>query len=228
MDLNNAQLVIINKALYKIGAKRISALPDTSPDGVIIGDIYEPCLNEVLEEHPWSFAINTFPLVQIALGSAGAGVLPNFGDGVSIAYALPPNFLSGYMVNYWPVQLRQEMLFPPLVPNNTVALLSDTPGLIVKYVFFNNDPTTYSAKFSDALACRLALEMCSKVTKYAALEDKKDKAYKTALMSAMAADSKNSVPDQPIANEWEIMRLQGAGAAVGYPDGNIGWYPMGF
>jgi predicted RNA polymerase sigma factor len=69
--------------------------------------------------------------------------------------------------------------------------------------------------------------MCAKVTKYAKQYDQAQKAYQTAIMNAMAQDSKNSVPDQPIADQWFNARLSGSTAAVPNPNGNVGFYIPG-
>lgn len=152
--------------------------------------------------------------------------LPVMNDGISVAYAIPSDFMTLYLVSIRSAQIRIETLKSPIVTTTVVALLSDTVGLIVKYIFNNDDPTTYSAKFYEALACKLAWEACFKISEAAQYAAKVESDYTKALLSAMTADSKNQSPDQPIANEWFYARLAGSGGSVvGLPNGNIGWSP---
>lgn len=209
---------LANKALLKIGAKRLSSLGDGSVNSVIINDIYDQCLCEVLEEHPWSFAVNTVALVTLS------AVLVNFTDGISVAYGLPEDFLYPYLFSIPNAQYRIETLKPPVVTQNTIALLSDQAGLVMKYVFKNDDPTTYTAKFYDTLSCKIALECCFKISEAAGMAAAMQSKYDKALLSAMAADSKFSQPDQPRADEWFIARLAGSGVVSGLPNGNIGFF----
>lgn len=224
MDQNESKIIIANKALYKIGAKRISSLDDNSQNSILINDIYPSCLEELLEEHPWSFAVNTIPMTTLTLSIP----LPVMNDGISVAYGLPADFLYIYLLSS-PAQYRLETLKPPYVSNNMLAILSDTPGMsAMKYVFLNDDPTTYSSKFVDALATKLALELCFKVSEAATLAAAMETRYQKALLSAISTDSNSSTPDQAIANEWFIARLAGSGAVSGLPNGNIGFFPDPF
>jgi hypothetical protein len=68
---NFAQLGLWNKAIYKIGAKRLVASDINSPSSSsnpaaqYLTDIWQYELQEFLEEHPWSFAVQTVPLVPL-------------------------------------------------------------------------------------------------------------------------------------------------------------------
>lgn len=219
MNTNRSKLSIANKALFKIGAERISAFNSNTPNSVIIQEIYDDCRQEVIEEMPWSFCINTLTLSTLA------ATLIEFNDGINIAYGIPADFMSLYLVNQPGCLYRIEQLKSPIVPATIMAFLSDTPNLIIKYIADNDDPTTYSAKFTDALACKLALGCCFKISEAATLKQGIEAEYQRALLSAMAADSKNQIPDELIANEWFIARLAGSGAVSGLPNGNIGFFP---
>lgn len=214
-----SDVIIANKALFKIGAKRITALDDGSSNAQVINEIYVASRQEILEEHPFSFAVNTVALAELD------ATLTDFTDGITIAYGLPSDFLYPYLINFPTAQIRIEMLRPPIVTTNTLAMLSDTPGLVMKYVFDNDDPTTYTAKFAEAFSCKLAYQACFKIAEAAQFAMAMKAAYDSALLSAMASDSKSSSPDQPIQNEWFVARLAGSGVVSGLPNGNIGFFP---
>lgn len=221
MDNLQDKLVVANKALYKIGAKRLASLNDGSPNSIIINDIYETCLTELLEEHPWSFAIQTVTLSTLTLATA----LPNMNDGMSYAYGLPANFLKVYMLSV-DCRYRIEMIKTPYVTTPTLALISDQSTLAgMRYIFLNDDPTTYNSKFLDALSCKLAKACCFKISEASSMAQQMEADYDRALMSAMSNDSNNMSPDQAQADEWFIARLAGSGVATGLPNGNIGFFP---
>lgn len=221
MDNLQDKLVVANKALYKIGARRLSSLTDGSPNSIIINDIYETCLTEILEEHPWSFATQTVTLASLTLSED----LPSMGDGMNYAYGLPADFLKVYQLSCF-CQYRIEMLKSPYVTTPTLALLSDQSTLAgMRYIFLNDDPTTYNSKFLDALACKIAKACCFKISEASNLVGQIEADYDRALISAMSNDSNNMSPDDAIANEWFIARLAGSGNVTGLPNGNIGFFP---
>lgn len=154
--------------------------------------------------------------------------LPTMNDGVQYAYAIPSDYVSLYMVNVPFAQIREQVVKTPFLATSTFCLLSDQAALVARYVYRNDDPATYSSKFYDALACKLALEACFKISEAAQYAAKMESDYNKALMSALSADSKNNSPDQGIANEWFIARLAGSGVVTGLPNGNIGFFPDPF
>lgn len=151
--------------------------------------------------------------------------IPTMNDGIQYVYQLPTDYLSLYLLNIPFAQVREQILKLPYLATQTFCLLSDQIGLVVRYIYNNDDPTTYSAKFYDTLACKLALEACFKISEAAQYAAKMEADYSKALISAMSADSKNNSPDQAIANEWFIARLAGSGVVSGLPNGNIGFFP---
>lgn len=208
MDTLQSKVDIANYAISKFGGKRISSFTDGSETATVINAIYDQCRESLLEEHPWSFATVTVALNTLSTTPT------NFGDGVSIAYALPPDFLKLYMVNIKSALIRFEYF------DSQYCLLSDTGSLIIKYIFNQDDPVQYSSKFYEALACKLGKEACVKLTEANAFLAKLTAEYDKALASAMSEDSKLSTPDQPFQDQWETARLAGANTGINVTDGN--------
>ena len=149
MDSTQTTVTISNKALGKIGAKLITGtnLGDaTQPNAVIVNNIYNQCLFEVLEEHPWSFATSTItPTALITLIP-----LVDFGDGIIYPFAVPSDYISLYLINQ-PIGIRFETLKSPYVTNPTYAMISNSQSFMIKYIFKQIDPTQYTSKFIEAL-----------------------------------------------------------------------------
>jgi hypothetical protein len=217
MDSTADKVSIANLACIKMGVKTITAFDDGTESARVIGLTYDFCRNFVLEEHPWTFAESTVALATLSYTPV------DFSDGVSIAYALPSDYLSLRAVNFPSAVIQQEKL-----TTGAIALLSDTPGLKIKYTFKNDDPTTYTAKFIDALACMIAKQCCFKLVEGNQNSTKLEADYSKAIMTAIADDSKTSTPEQPYQDEWFIARLSGSSVVVGNPDGRIGYLGPGF
>lgn len=217
MNASQNKQSLANYAVQKIGGK-IFTFGDGSSSDTAVTPIYDQCRRFLLEECPWSFGTKTVPLSQLSIPSTSP--VFNFGDGVQFVYALPNDFLKPYLINF-PYALKK---FQNL-PGSGLVLLSDTSGLVINYIFDNDDPTTYSSKFYEALACKIAKEACFKLVEAAEYVAKMDIAYDKAFLTAAAADGQMSSPDQVNDFEWEFSRLAGSSGFVYYPSGNIGFYP---
>lgn len=257
------QLGYWNNAAYKIGAKRFvqaditSPSTSSNPNALIFNDVDRSSVDEVLEEHPWSFAVQTVPMIPLnppdwvtdtayVIGQyvqeassiyycaiahtsgvfatdliAGDWVLqsgvapllvdlPSMNDGVSNPYYLPTDFINPYLFGS-PTAYRKEMIKPPYLAAATICLiLSNNNVGAWKYVYENLTVSTWSAKFHEAVACKLAYNLCFKISEAAQFAAAMNQAYDKALISAIGADSNTSTPDQAIADEWFIARLTGA------------------
>lgn len=224
MGQNFSKLGIANKALLKIGAKRLSSLDDGSPNSVIVEDIYDQCRQEALSEHPFVFATQIVALASLTLSTA----IPTT-DMTWYAYALPTDYISIYKL-LPNCRFLIRKLSSPYVSSGTLALLSDNNNLTgIEYVYDNDNPPDYSAKFYEALSCKLAYEMCFKISEAAQWATAMKGAYDKAILSAIASDSNQSTPDAPIADEWFAARLLGSAPLVGLgPDNNnVGYYYPG-
>jgi hypothetical protein len=66
MSSTTTKLIIANLALGKIGARRITTFGETTTEeGLLINNCYAPLLDELLEEHLWSFAQKRVALVDM-------------------------------------------------------------------------------------------------------------------------------------------------------------------
>jgi hypothetical protein len=152
--------------------------------------------------------------------------LPIFNDGCYNAYAVPIDFVSIYMFGA-PAFYRMETVKPPYLATPTLCILSNNPNIpSMKYVFMNYTISSWPAKFCEAMVFKLASKICFKISNAAELSPAIKKEYDAKIISAIAADSNKTSPDEAIANEWFIARLSGSTGAVGLgPDNNnVGFY----
>lgn len=273
-----SQLGLYNKAAYKIGSMRFVqsdiTTPASSPNpaALYLSDIYPFEIQELLEEHPFSFAVQTVPLIPLnppawitsTLYNVGmyvlqggaiyicaiqhtsgtfatnlaagdwvlqAGIsplllpLPLMNDGCNNPYALPADFVKPYLFSA-PAFYRLEVVKPPYLATATQVMITTNPNIAtMKYVFLQLDLTQWSAKAIEALATKMAYQLCFKVSEAAQYAAGLEKSYDVKLISAIAIDSNTTSPDEAIADAWFIARLSGSTGAVGLgPDNNnVGW-----
>lgn len=66
----SSKLILANIALQKIGAKKLTTFGETTTaEGIAVSAIYDDIRDEVLEEHPWTFAQKRVALVDITTPS---------------------------------------------------------------------------------------------------------------------------------------------------------------
>jgi hypothetical protein len=139
---------IANRALQKLGAKRISSLTQDHPNARSMNAAFERVRDAELRRYDWSFAIAR---ASIAADASG----PTWGDWNR--YTLPNDFLrllrddeSGANVDW-----KIEGLY---------ILTADDSPLEIRYIARIEDPAYYDALFLEAFAGRLALETCKEIT----------------------------------------------------------------
>lgn len=141
-----SKLEIINKALGMLGANQIKTLEDHTLEAEAARKMYQPSLDSVLAETDWTFAIKRtlLPLSenkQPAWGNGNYFELP--ADLIKIVDVMNRNV-------WW--QREGNYIFTP----------ASEFGLV--YVARCIDPTYYPSYFIDALAAKLAVEMCYLLT----------------------------------------------------------------
>lgn len=206
---------LANVALRKIGAARISNLTDDTPEARAVNDVYPDILKEVLSEEIWTFAQHRATLAQLSI------TIPSDYDGVTIAYALPNDFVK---LNFY--SDRSALVSLENISGQNV-LLSDTNGLAIRYTFYNDDPATYGSNFTAALIARLASEICFNLTQ--ATKESKilyENYLKVLLPKARSTDAQQGTPNEAVQDEWEIARNIAGSGIIGRP-GQQTWHPYG-
>lgn len=141
---------ICNRALQKLGASRIVALTDNSPNARACNLAYIPVLYSELRKHSWSCAIKRAELA--ALSTA-----PLFGK--TNAFQLPADFLRLLApdpeenLNSHDWQIEQNKIYT-----------NYSSPLQIRYIFKLEDAEIMDDLFREALSAKLAMEMCEEIT----------------------------------------------------------------
>lgn len=200
---------ICNMALTKLGAERITSLTQDHNNARICNAEYEHVRNAVLTDHIWTFAQKRFALVATSETPAFTE------DLMTVVYSKPTDFLQLNFVNIEEARVKVE--------GNRI--LSDTSNLKIKYTYEVTDTSLYHPKFVEAFATRLAAEIAIPIKENAKTAERLFAIYyDKKLPAAIAIDSMQGSPIQPMQDEWIMARRQGASQLIGRP-GYETWYP---
>jgi hypothetical protein len=163
-----SNVAIANRALQKLGAKRISSLTQDAPNARSMNAAFERVRDAELRRYDWTFAIKRASI-------AADGDSPDWGD--YKRYSLPNDFLrlirddeSGANVDW-----RIEGLY---------ILTGDAAPLKIKYIARIEDPNFYDPLFAEAFAGRLAMECAKEITDSTSDKESVKDDYKTDIAEA--------------------------------------------
>ncbi len=152
---------IANFALNNLGASNISSLDENSKAARIVNQRYESVRDAVFRAHPWNCLMQRSQLAQDTEAPA---------YGYAKQYSLPADpfclrvleFSTGTL-SYPQDNITSNTGGPVFVIEGR-KLLTDENSAQIKYIGRITDPQQYDASLIEALAARLAAEVCYAVT----------------------------------------------------------------
>lgn len=179
-----SKVSICNLALTKLGADRITSLDDNVKAAKVLNEVYDEVLESVLTDHSWSFALKRVALTLL-------DYTPIFE--YTLAYQKPTDCLKIIGTDDSVAKFKLE----------NERILSNTADLKILYIFRQEDSGTYFMKFVEALATKLASYIAYNIVASRTLAVDLLKEYKTVMLpEAIASDSQNSSPTEPMQDEW--------------------------
>ena len=166
---------VANLAFRKMGLRmRVGSLLDGSDAAMTMLDTYGATRDQMLEEFDYDFAERTVTLALLKSAPAGGYFPPNNWNpatfpapGFLYSYEWPSDaikirslkYTPGFAINYDPRPTKfteyNDNAFTPAQR----TILTNIPAAIAVYTGRVTDPATWSAKFSEALASRLAVTL---------------------------------------------------------------------
>ena len=135
---------IVNMALLALGADTITALTDTSSKEAIVANaLFDQAREEVLMAHPWACAVKRANLDM--------DVPPDYGW--DNAFTLPTDFLAVVEV---------DGVDPGGVQMYEIEdgrLLTNLDEVNIRYIYRNEDPSSYSPMLTECITLNLASKM---------------------------------------------------------------------
>jgi hypothetical protein len=199
------KLRIYNRALSYIGERRLASLTETAETRRALDGEYSDAVMSVLEGGFWNFAVRAIvmafdPAVTPLFGFRHAYAKPS--DWVRTVTIAPDEKFIGY--EGW----RDE---------NGVWLANDDP-IYVRYIssdpLFGLNLARWPESFSDAVASRLAMMICERITHSDTKFDRVMKLHDMNMKRALSLDAMNEPPRRPPTGNWVKARV----GAYGYRD----------
>lgn len=187
-----SEVEICNRALQKLGAKRITALSDDSPNARSCNAAYTVLRDAELRKHTWAFSITRAEL-------AADSPAPTWGR--ANAFTLPTDFLK---------------LADPYPEDNTNArdwlieqgkiITDESDPLYIRYVARITDPNAMDTLFREALSCAMAFELCEEITQSNTKKEAMRASYTAIIREAKRANALDNVPVAAVEDDWLSVR----------------------
>ena len=197
-----APVDIANRALVLLGEKRITSLDDGTKGAATCKSQLEHTRKAELRGHRWSFALRRARL-------AASTVVPAFEFRYSYPFPVELvrlDFVGDIFVGYSSTNYRGYPEAPfALEGRNIITNLA--PPLNIRFGVDVEDSTQFDALFVDALAHRLAVDVCMSMTNSTSKKQLIGAAYAAVISSAVAVNAIERPPDVIADDTWVLARL---------------------
>ncbi len=206
-----SEVGIANRALQKLGAGRITSLTQDSVAARACNACYAELRDAETSAHEWSFALYRVQLAADAteplFGRANAYQLPS--DYLRLAHP-DPNVVGANA--YWAggVAFSSSSGWSGAgsdwIVEGAKIYTNDSGALNVRYVRQITDPNAMNVLFREALASRMALEMCEELTQSNTKKEGLRTDYLSTIREARRVNAILKNPAFPPDDEWLTLR----------------------
>jgi len=209
MAIDATELPIINEALTKIGQRRITAAQLTTPDNKasrLVSDTYENHRDQMLEDHPWNFAIERAELTVNATAPVYEfGFDYDFPDGTTPSgkpYALRILQINDDLLWTWTWRWEPGPGFSKWKSEGRKILTDIDTTLEIRYIGRVTTYATMTAMFKDLLAQKVAMEWAEPLTGSDSLGQTALRRFQLKLAEARTIDGQEGIPDAIETTSW--------------------------
>jgi hypothetical protein len=181
-----------NRALQRLGQKRVVSFSDNTPEGRALNLCYDKVLKGELEKHPWGFAIKRAQL------AASTDTLP-FGSGT--VYPLPADFCGIAPSD----PLYDTNGNDARIEGRSLVVTRSAPANL-RYIALITDPNYYTALFMDALELSLAISMCEELTQSTTKRQALTLEYDRSIFEAKKRNAFDKRPYVGPEDDWVTVR----------------------
>lgn len=193
---------IANAALTKLGSARITSLTDDVKAAREVNARFNALRDDELRAHRWQFAIKRASLA--ALSDAPA-------YGWTYQYALPSDCLRVDQINdEFPAAVMDNYITREVgdwVIEGNKILTNIAAPLKLRYLAQIEDPNQWDVSFREALACRIAAELCEALTQSNQKRQLAWEEYKEAITRAVRSNAIERAPVTYPDDAWMISRI---------------------
>lgn len=182
---------ICNAALVKIGEKRITSQGFASPTNErerVCSEHYERLRDAELRKNVWNFAVKRAVLSEDATAPTG--------EDYTVRYALPSDYIR--MIELYETEDYQI--------ENGYILCNVDSTLNIRYVYKVTVVNSFDPLFYDALACRIAIELCDRLTQKRSKRQEVMGEYSAFMAQAASVDAIDNPRKDFTEDEWITAR----------------------
>ncbi len=178
---------ICNRALSRVGARRITSLTQDVKRARACDSAWEQVRDEVLRAAPWNCVTERVQLPEL-------GTTPAFGFDHQYAWPSDALRIVEVITTYrWVVESKK-------------ILTDEGAPIDVRYIKQETDPNQYDADLVSALAARIAMELAEELTQSNSKRQLAEKEYKAMLKQARRADGQEQSPMEFEDSSWVLAR----------------------
>jgi len=197
-----SKVEIANRALTKIGDSRITSLDDNTERARVISSSWDAMRDNELRIRNWNFSIARASLP--ALVSAPAW-------GFNYQYQLPSDCLKVIQADeYFPgLSLTDFRVYSDAeyqIEGGKILTNKSAP-LKIKYVSRVENTGLWDSAFTEVFACRIAIEICERLTDSTTKRQLAWDEYKQAIIFASRSDALENPPESMPDDSWIMSRL---------------------
>lgn len=170
---------ICSNGLLLLGAQTINSFDDPSDRATLVANLWPNARDAILRSHPWNCAIKR---VQLAPDAAA----PAFNDW-SYQFAVPGDFLRLLSIG-----VRDENCEYAIEGRK---ILFDESLLNLRYVYRNEDVTTWDALLVEAAEAYMAMTCAYPITKSPSVQETMSKLWEFKLRQARSIDGQENPPE---------------------------------
>jgi len=189
-----SEIQIYNRALQKLGAKAITSPTENSPNARACNRAYADLRDLELRSHPWNFALKR---VSVAADASGPAFGPNN------QFTLPSDFLRLHPDHDYKAETDWQI-------EGQKLLTDDEAPLYLRYVRRVEDPNVMDPIFREALATRIAFELCEKITQSNTKKDRLRIDHRDLIMKARQVNAIEKTATEPREDTWITVRRPSA------------------
>lgn len=179
---------ICNMALQKLGAKQITSLTEDTASARACNACYTVLRDAEFEKHKWNFSI-----LRVSLAADS----PAPTEGPSNSFTLPADFIKLADPDPWDNTFDIDYQ----IEGRKIFTNFDAP-LYLRYVSRIEDPNTMTPLFREALACKMAFQMCEALTQSNSKKADARSDYKEAIMEARRSNGIARRPQESAEDPW--------------------------
>lgn len=188
-----SKVEICNRALQKLGAKRITDLDEDSKNARACNVAYEPVKLAELRAHTWNCAIKSFALAEDSPAPTGRDYAHSYSVPADWVRQLPPDPSQNVDDLDWSIEGQK-------------IFTNDSAPLYGRYIYDITDPNKMDALLRETIASRLAMELAEELTQSNAKKESARKDYKDNIAEARRANAIEKPAPKVADDSWVTVR----------------------